>query len=180
MNEEEEEEITPQEETPIEEEETPIEDPIIEESIDEEIQTRTQIKQDEKQEETLFYDDTELINKIVEKKLKEAGVSTTKDQLEVDAYLRTNPEFSKYRNVALKYMEHPAYSNIPASNIMAIVAHKDLLAIGAKKEREAQKVVKSTQNTGTTVRGVETTIDWSSMTDAEFQARKAKILNQPM
>jgi len=101
------------------------------------------------------------------------------DEGEVDAFIRGKPEFAKYRGVALKYMGHSAYSNIPVHNIMAIVAKEDLQKMGAKKERDARKKTDDTKSPGGSVRKPgEGKIDWSKASKEEVEAHRAKVLGQ--
>jgi len=148
-------------------------------------ETRTEIeKQKErirKEEEEIDPDDEATISRVLEKKVGplEKELRATKDQIEVDAFIRDNPEYAKYRGVALKYMANPAYSNIPAHNIMAIVASKDLQKLGAQKEREAAENAKKTRGGGSSFRkpgggG----IDWSKASAEEVAAKKAEILGR--
>lgn len=146
-----------------------------------EIETRKTRTNDESDDddEDLDPEDAKKIEKIVAKRLREEGVTGTKDQIEVDSFLRSKPEFSKYRAVALKYMEHPDYKNIPVHNIMAIVSAKDMQAIGAQKERQASARAKDTQsNKGTAVRQSSKTFDWKNAPRADFEAQKAKVLGR--
>lgn len=152
-----------------------------------EIETRGRTKKEPKKEDQddndeddeLDDEDQKRLDRAIEKKLKEAGVSETKNQIEVDAFIRSKPEFSKYRAVALKYMGHSDYRNIPVHNIMAIVSAKDMQALGAQKEREAAKKAKDTQNKGTPSRVTPNkNFDWSTASKEDFEAQKAKVLGR--
>jgi len=159
----------------IEEKEEEVKDP-----EDIEIETRQALKEaKDKDDDEVDPDDEKVIEKIVAKKLKEAGLSTTKDQVEVDAYLRANPDFGKYRSVMLKYLAHPAYRNIPVSNVAAIVAAKDMQKLGAKKEREVSKKAKATQSGGSSARKADGgKIDWFKASSKEVEAEVSKVLRQ--
>lgn len=149
------------------------------EDIEVETRTKTEEKPKEGEEDDeVTPEDEATIGKIVDKRLRDAGVAETKDQLEVDALIRVKPEYSKYRDVALKYMAHPAYKNIPAHNIMAIVASKDLQAIGAQKEREAARKAKETEDTGGSKRTTTGKIDWSNVSKEDFNKHKAQVMGQ--
>jgi len=149
------------------------------------VETRTEPKkkpeEPEPDEEEVDPEDEKTIGKIVDKRLGAVtdDLRATKDQLEVDALLRDRPELSKYRGVILKHMKHPAYQNIPAHNIAAMVAAKDQQAIGAKKEREAADKANKTKGGGTSARkpggGA---IDWAKATPEEVAAQKNKILGR--
>jgi len=155
------------------------------ESIDEtklepEVRTKAEIKKEESEEEDeTDPEDKARIEKIVEKKVGGKMVEI-ENKMEVQSFVAAKPEYAKYQNVILKYMNHPAYANIPVYNIAAIVASKDAQKIGAAKEREAQRVVAETKSPGGTVRKTtgETT-DWLNAPKAEYEAQKAKVLGHP-
>ncbi len=120
-------------------------------------------------------DDEARINKAVAKQLKEAGVGDTKDQLEVDNFIRSKPEYSKYRANALKYMK--AHPSLVARDAVRIVSADDQQKMGARKEREASKKVKDTQGGGSSVRKpVDGKTDWGKATPEEMAAKKAEVL----
>lgn len=127
-------------------------------------------------------DDEKTIGKVVSKKLGPVAealreVQDIKDQNEVNRFIRTNPEYAKYEDKALKYMQHEAYRNIPVKNIMAIVAAKDLQKLGAKKEREAARTVSETKTGGSQARKQGSgKVDWANMPKDEFDKQKAAIL----
>jgi hypothetical protein len=129
-------------------------------------------------------DEDKKINKVVDEKLKPLSealseVQRLKDEKEVDSFIRVKPEFEKYRDSMVKYISHPAYKNIPVHNIAAIVASKDLLKMGAKKERDAAQKAKETQGGGAPVRKpVGQKIDWLNAPIEDFEAQKAKVLGR--
>ena|SRR3990167_970848 len=154
-----------------------------------EIETRTKEpekkpddKESEAEEDEVDPEDKKNIGKVVDDKLtdfrgKLDEVDKIKDQVEVDGYIRDNPDFKPYRGVILKHLAHPAYKNIPVKNIAKMVAGDDLLELGAKKEREADQKAKDTQGGGTTIRkpggGV---TDWSRVSSEEFLRKKNEVL----
>lgn len=157
-----------------------------------EVETRTkepeekpEEKGEEEEEEEVAPEDRKAIGQVVDDKLtdfrgKLEDVDKVKDQVEVDAYIRDNPDFGVYRGVMLKYLAHPAYKNIPVKNIAAIVGAADLQKLGAKKEREAAQKAKETQGGGTTVRkGIPTGIDWHTASKEEFEKKKAEVMGRP-
>ena len=122
-----------------------------------------------------------MVGRIVDKRLDQVtkDLRITKDRAEVDAFIRDNPEYSKYRVAALKYMESSAYNNIPAHNIMAMVASKDQQKLGAQKEREAIEKAKDTQGGGDSVRTPKGGgIDWSKATSEQIAAKRNEILGR--
>lgn len=143
------------------------------------IETRTKLPEknkDEEGEDEIDPDDEARINKTIDRRLKNAGLGAAKDQLEVDALIRSKPEMGKYRAVMLKYMANPAYSNIPAHNIASMVSAEDQQKIGAQRERDASQRAKNTQGGGNSARkptGVKT--DWSKATAEEVEAKKNEI-----
>ena len=171
------EETGDEEETPEEEvEETPEE---LEPDVRSVSETPAETPSDEPE---LDPDDAATIGKVVKKQLEPVmtglkQVQALKDEVEVDTYIRDNPECNKHRATALKWMKNPAYSNVPAHNIMAILTAKEQQKIGARKEREASKKAAETKDTGTTVRKGEVATDWSSMSKEEFEAKKQEVLH---
>jgi len=119
-------------------------------------------------------DDERMVSSIIDKRLKEAGIGDTQDQLQLDAFIRDNPEYSKYRVNALKYMKvHPS---LVAGDAVRIVSAKDQQKIGAEKEREATENARSTQGGGMTVRTPKGAgRDWSKATAEEMDAKKNEI-----
>ena len=124
-------------------------------------------------------DEEDEVAKTVRTKVDET-IRPIKDKQEVDDYVRDNPQFSKYAPVILKYMQNPAYANIPVKNIAPMVAANDLMKLGAKMEREAQAKVNSTKDGGTQVRKPSggAKVDWATASKDEFAAQKAKVLGQ--
>ena len=122
-------------------------------------------------------EDQKTIGRIVEQKLEEAGLANTKNQIEVDSYIRENPDYGKYRKSILTFMSDPSYNNIPASYIASIVASKDQQKIGAERERAAAKKASETKDSGGGSRkpsGGET--NWGGMPKPEFEAIKNEVI----
>jgi len=164
-------------EEPDKEEESPEEesDEFDESNIDEDVKNYKPEPKAAEDDEEIDEDDKKRIEKIVEKKYG-GDIEAMKKQTAITTYFSEHPEYSKYKGAAMKYMDHPTYSGIPIHNIVAIVASKDMMKIGAAKEREAQKRVAETKVPGKTVRkpsGGGT--DWSKATKEELEAQKAKI-----
>ncbi|MBM3283169.1 hypothetical protein FJY90_02850 [Candidatus Gottesmanbacteria bacterium] len=136
-----------------------------------------------KDEDEIDPDDERTIVRVVNKQMEAlkgrfAEVDRLKDETEVDAFLRDNKDYTKYRAIILKYMTHPAYKNIPVGHIATIVSAKDQQRLGAQKERDAQKKAKETQSGGSPVRKPSKEFNWSTATKEEFEAQKAKILGR--
>ena len=126
-------------------------------------------------------EDVKTIGTIVDKQtagLKKT-LQETKDRQEVDSFISEKPEFLKYKSTILKYVQHSAYNKVPISKIASMVAGDDLIAIGAKKEREAQKKADDTKGGGSPVRKSQSTVtDWTKASKAEVEAQKLRILQR--
>ncbi len=123
-------------------------------------------------------DDKARIERIVEKRVG-SKLTEMENKMEVSAFVNAKPEYSKYQGAILRYMNHPAYAKIPVHNIAAIVASKDMMKLGAAKEREAQKKVSETKSVGETVRkpnGENT--NWHNAPKSDFEAQKARVLGR--
>ena len=128
-------------------------------------------------------DDIKTIGSIVEKQTAgvKAQLRDAKDKAEIDSFIQSKPEFSKYRPIIEKYMkESPdVYGRIPVKNIAAMVASDELMKIGAKMEREAQIKADSTKTGGNQVRRPQGGAkDWTKAPKADFEAQKRAVLEQ--
>jgi len=131
-------------------------------------------------------DDEATIGKVVKRELKpiedrqdaqDKRSQGLADAAGVDSFIRDNPEFSKYRANALKYMS--VHTNLVAGDAMHIVSAKDQQQIGAQKEREAVKKAKETASPGSTARKPKAgKVDWSKASQKEMDAKKAEIVDQ--
>lgn len=119
-------------------------------------------------------EDEKVIRRVVAKQLRESGLPYTRDQIEVDNIIRDNPEYSKYRSPALKYMQvHPT---LVAKDAFAIVTSKDQQRIGAIKERQAAQKAKETKSPGAPAREASAGAkDYWAMSDEEFLQEKNKL-----
>jgi len=123
-------------------------------------------------------DDKARIAKVVEKQVG-STVKEIQKQMQIDGFFNSNPEYAKYKGAAQKYLSHPSYANLPIHNIVAIVASKDMMKIGAAKEREIAAKVAATKAPGTTVKndnqGKE---NWLNAPKESFEAQRAKVLGR--
>lgn len=123
--------------------------------------------------------DEKTIKKVVRETLEEAGVGSTKDQVEIDAFIRSKPEYEKYRGLMLKYASDPSHKNVAIHNIAAIVSAEDQQKIGAQRERDATKKAKDTGSPGTSARKPEgETKNWANATKEEYDAKRAEVLQR--
>lgn len=122
--------------------------------------------------------DAETIGKVVEKQTASVKqrLQDQQDQLEVDSYLKDNPQLNKYRGVILKHMKHSAYSKIPVKNIAAMVASEDLMKMGAKAERDAQAKADATKTKGQTARKPKGgAMDWDKASPETVEEQISKV-----
>lgn len=182
------------EETPIIEdkteevvEETTEDKPVVEEEpvIDvDKLDIKTRVKEEEAKidyGEDIDETDAKVFGSIVEKQT--AGIKKqlqeAQDKMEVDSFIQEKPEFAKYKPVIMKYLQHPVYNKIPVENIASMVAAKDLMAIGAKKEREAQAKADSTKTGGSSSRTTESgATDWSKAPKEAFEEQRRRIMER--
>ena len=125
-------------------------------------------------------EDEKNISKVVDKKtadLRKVQRQMT-DEREVDGYLASNPSFTKYRAVALKYMASQAWQNVPAEAVFAYLGRNDLMKIGAQKEREAQKKANETKGGGSTSRTPAPKTDWANVPIGEMDQHINKAKGQ--
>lgn len=102
------------------------------------------------------------------------------NRVEVDEFVRTNPEFSKYRDSILKHANHTSYRDIPVDRIAMMVAGKDLVKIGAKKEREAAQKANESKGGGSSTRPTNTgKVDWKSASSEDYEQKRAEVLGRP-
>lgn len=142
---------------------------------------KPQDKPPDQNQDVLDLDDRKTIGEEVEKIVAplKTSVQDSKDTTEVDAFIRENPDYAKYRTQMLTYIKHSTYSDVPAGNIAAIVAAKDQQAIGAQRERDAASKVDKTKGGGDSARptsGKEK--DWGTASKEDFQAKQAEVLGR--
>lgn len=123
-------------------------------------------------------DDKKTIGKIVDKRVGKLDkrIQDQQDEIDVNTFVLEKPEMSKYKPVILKYMKHPAYSNIPVKNIASMVASEDLQKLGAKKERIAQKNADDTKDGGRQKRSKDMgKTDWMTAPKEAFEKKIAQV-----
>ena len=138
-------------------------------------------KDDEGDDSDIDEEDERTISKIVEKKLAPMSETMTRiqkleDEKDIDSFLSSKPEYLPYRANILKHVAHSAYQNIPVHNIAAMLAAKDMMKIGAEKEREAQRKIKETGGNGFPARKFSGGIDWGTATAEQMAAKRAEVM----
>lgn len=123
-------------------------------------------------------EDAEIITKVV-KPLIEPLVEQNlqaQDDKEITAFVKANPEFAKYEEKARKWIAHPSRRHLPVETVFFEVAGKDLLKIGAERQKEADKKAKNSQTGGGSNRGGDpgkkSVLD---MTDEEFANEQERV-----
>lgn len=102
---------------------------------------------------------------------------------DVQAFLssKEGKYFEKYADKITAWAKHPSRANIPIQTIaMEAAGVKGMLAIGAAMERDAAKEAKESQAGGSSTRSDSQPSQKkvSEMTDAEFMASKAQVLQK--
>ncbi len=127
-------------------------------------------------------DDEKVISKVIDRKLKPLidKQIADEDENEINAFVKANPEFEPYAGKVRKFAQHDSRKNIPIESIFYEVAGKDLMKIGAEKERKATKEAKDSTAGGGNNRGnnAGTKNVWD-MTPEEFTAEQARIRSIP-
>jgi hypothetical protein len=100
----------------------------------------------------------------------------TQNKVELSTFIGGNPDFAKYRDSIAEHMKDPAYANIPVDRIAKMIAADDLMKIGARKEREAQRKAGDTINPGNSARASKTSKDWTTASKEEFEAERTRVL----
>jgi len=130
----------------------------------------------------LFGDDTKKTEQVLEEKLQpiQEQMQETRDIADVDGYIRSNPDYGKYRESMLTYLKHPAYRNIPVQHVATIVASKDLQKLGAQKERAAQQNANASATGGGNTARPQTSQpkDWRTASKEEFDAKTNEVLGR--
>lgn len=159
------------------EKEKVVDDEFDDSKIDPEVRSTTTPAKEGEEDLDMDEEEKARVEKIVQ---KQVGTKLTEmeNKMEVAGFIGAKPEYAKYKDAMLKYMNHPAYSNVPVQNIAAIVASKDMQKLGAAKEREAQRIVAETKSPGSNFRKPTTEkIDWMTASKEEVEAKKRAILH---
>ncbi len=129
-------------------------------------------------EDDLDPNDTKLISKVVEKRLKPLFEKTMQeeDEQEIKDFLKDNPDFAKFEGKARKFMQHESRKHLPIKSIFYEIAGDDLLKIGAEREKKAQEEAKHSGTGGGSSRETDKKEKavWD-MTPEEFEAQKMRV-----
>lgn len=141
---------------------------------------------DESEDEEINPEDERVISRVLDKKISpflkpllDKQVAA-ENESEINAFLSQegNEAFKPYEAKVRKYMAHPSRKAIPVEELFYSVAGKDLIKIGAERERKAVDKAKDSQSGGGSARddgsqGKQK--DPFKMTDAEFEAAKLEV-----
>ena len=138
----------------------------------EEIETRNYNEKEEEIDESL--DDVDKV-KLEQQKMAQE-IAKQRNEIDVNNFLLGNPEYSKYKDKIMQRAVHPAYKNIPVKELALIVAGRDLVALGAEKERNAVAKQKASVTVGTAKQQkIEAKPDWANMSSEECQKRSNEM-----
>lgn len=110
-----------------------------------------------------------------EKKMSRADRETKemRDRLEVREFVTENPNLKDLAPIAMKFLKHPAYSNVPVDFIFKALDYDNAMKRGAEVDRKATEANKQTKNNGNSApavnnSGKKTASQIASMSFAEF------------
>lgn len=144
---------------------------------------KLQSQQDENEEENIDSADEELISKVIQRKLSPVieplldKAINAEDDSEINSFIKDNPDFEQYKDKVRKYIIHPSRRHLPVEAIFFEVAGKDLLKLGADRQRKADEEANNNSTGGDTSRNMGSRGVWE-MTPEEFEAEKEKIRRQ--
>ncbi|MCF7898932.1 MAG: hypothetical protein K9L31_03205 [Candidatus Pacebacteria bacterium] len=122
-------------------------------------------------------EDKEFITNVVAEKFKplfEKQIAE-EDDIEIKKFISENPDFKNYESKARKYISHPSRRNLPIESIFYEVAGKDLMKLGAERQRQADEEARQTQAGGGSNRGESTERNIWDLTPEEFEAQKNEL-----
>ena len=144
---------------------------------------KLQNQKDEIEEEVIDSHDEELISKVIQKKLSPVieplldKAINAEDETEIASFLKDNPDFEPYKDKVRKYIVHPSRRHLPVEALFFEVAGKDLLKLGADRQRKADEEANNNSTGGDTSRNIGSKSAWD-MTPEEFEAKKEEIKRQ--
>ena len=117
-------------------------------------------------------EDEKVVRKIIQREYGEkfAKLDQVEDEGELKSFLAENPNFEPYKAKIWKFWQHPSRNHLPISSVAYEVAGPHLMKLGAKKAQQADDKAKQSSSGGGSSRNAGGKIDYSAMTDAEFQA----------
>ena len=127
--------------------------------------------------EAVAQEDEELITKVVAKQLAPIIEKSLEadDEKEIQDFLKDNPDLKTFETQARRYMKDPSRRNLPIQSIFYEIAGKHLIALGAKREREANANAKNSQTGGGSNRGTGNDKGIWDTSKEDFEAKQERI-----
>lgn len=123
-------------------------------------------------------EDEAMISKVVAKRFApiiDKSLAADDDK-EVTEFVKTNPDFKPYEAKARRFMNHPSRRSLPIEAIFYEVAGKDLIKIGAERQKAADEKAKASQTGGGSNRAGEGAKNVWDMTPDEFAQEQQRVL----
>lgn len=122
-------------------------------------------------------EDEAVVDKIIRKNYGEkfAKLDESEDKAEMKTFLADNPDFKSFEKKIWKFWQHPSRNHLPIQSVAYEVAGPALLRIGAKRGTQADDKAKKSSSGGNTSRNAGGKVDYSAMSDAEFNAHVEKV-----
>lgn len=98
------------------------------------------------------------------------------DAQEVAKFLEEFPDFKPFEAKAKRWMQHPSRRHLPVEDIFFAIAGRNMVKMGAERERKAREKAAASQSGGGSSRtdGQKPKTAWD-MTQDEFEAEKLKV-----
>lgn len=127
-------------------------------------------------------EDEELISKVVERKFKPVldKIAASEEEQEAKAFFEENPEFKAHETKILKWWKDPSRRHLPISTVaLEAVGYKNLIKLGAQKEREAADKAKKTASAGANATKTDSgKKDVWGMSKNDFAAKREEVLRK--
>ncbi len=157
--------------------------------IIERLQKKANKKTSEEDDDEINPNDRKLVEDVVEEKIgntieelkkitleQEEEKERVQEEAEVEKFCTENEKFAPYKSKILKFWRHETRRHLPLKTIAYEVAGDDLIMIGAKQQREADKAAKST-STGSDSKLATIDKTVAEMSDAEFEEYQNRVLH---
>jgi len=126
-------------------------------------------------------DDEEVISKVIDKRLAPVleKIVGSEDKEEATKFFNENPEFKPYEAKIAKWWQDPSRRHLPIATVaLEAVGYKNLIRIGAQKQKEADEKAAQTKTKGSSANNDGGSKPVSEMTNAEFLAKRDQVLRR--
>jgi len=126
-------------------------------------------------------DDEEVISKVIDKRLAPVleKIVGSEDKEESTKFFTENPEFKPYEAKIAKWWQDPSRRHLPISTVaLEAVGYKNLIKIGAQKQKEADEKAAQTKTKGSSAGQDGGSKPVAEMSTAEFQAKREQVLRR--